>query len=238
MKLPAPSIRKLFRETFSGAQPIDVELHDRPGVMKWWHDQLESLDGVRVTKHPGDRDSRSRTICRFTIPDPHDTGTYWRTNELRLETNDAHELQIRSFNFKSAQQVASVSDFREIELLVRRVLDRYASRRAAEIKREKVRQFKTQAIVASVRKLAEEEGFDFATTSDKTKLRLFVRLSKQHVVGIDIPFRQFDTVLPQLKSTIATLQHLYEQGLRFQIATDRILPFETTWIRCGDGLDP
>jgi len=198
--------------------------------MKFWDARLEKIDGLCLTKHPGDRDSRSRTLCRFTIPDPGDGGVYWRTNELRLETGEEQFLNIRSFNFRSAQHSALVSDASEIETLVRQVLLRYSKRRAGELKREKVRGFKSKAILAKVAKLAEEEQFDYATKTAKTKLRLFVRLSRQHVVGIDIPFKQFDTVLPQLKATIATMRRLYAEGLRFQIATDRILPWQTTWI--------
>ncbi|MEM6979912.1 MAG: hypothetical protein AAF539_09595, partial [Planctomycetota bacterium] len=95
MKLPSPSVRKLFRETFTGQSPIRIESGDRGKVMKQWQERIEKIEGACVTKHPGDRDSRSRTICRFTIPDPNDGGTYWRTNELRLETDDDHLLMIR-----------------------------------------------------------------------------------------------------------------------------------------------
>jgi len=187
-----------------------------------------------VTSHPGDRDRRSRTICRFMIPNPADDTYYFRSHELRLETNDDRQLVLRSFSYGSNGLSALVSDCSEIENLVAAVSKRYLKRDAVEKKRAMVRQFKAKAIVSQIKKLAKEEQFDFATQSDAKKLTLFVRLSKPRLMEIDIPFNQFEETLPKLKTIIATMREFDEQGLRIRFGSDRRLRWQTEWTEHKD----
>ena len=191
---------------------------------------VQQIDGVHVTRHPGDRDSRSRTLCRFTIPEPDSGGHYWRSDELRLEYDDDCRLTIHSYRFRESNQSAFVSDVDEIKTFVRHVLQRYARRQAGARKREKVREFKSKAIIAQVKKLAKQEQFDFATTNDTVKLKLFVKLSKRELIEISVPFNQFEKVLPKLRATIQSLRELYAEGLRFKIQPIGRLPWDVTWI--------
>ena len=231
MKLPPPSIRKLFREDFSGASPIVVDRANLLRESKRWRKLIQQIDGVHVTKHPGDKDSRSKTLCRFTIPEPNTGGQYWRSDELRLEYDDKSRLTIHSYRMRESNQSAIVSDLDEIKVFVRHVLERYARRQAGAKKREKVREFKSKAIIAQVKKLAREEKFDFATTCDTVKLRLFVKLSKQDLMEISVPFKQFEKVLPKLRATIQSLRELYAEGIRFKIMPLGRLPWNIDWIK-------
>ncbi|MEL6108446.1 MAG: hypothetical protein AAFU85_20660 [Planctomycetota bacterium] len=230
MKLPAPSIAKLFREDFAGESPIVIDRAKVPQAAKEWQQRLGTMEGVQLSQHPGDRDSRSRTLCRFTIPDPNNDIHFWRSDELRLEFDDEARLVLQSYKYRSPQHSALVSDADEIKSFVRHVRERYAKRHAGAKKREKVREFKSQAIIAQVRKLAKEEQFDFATTNDTQKLKLFVKLSKQHLIEIDVPFTRFEKALPKLRDTIQSLRELYAEGLRFKIAPIGHLPWDTKWI--------
>ncbi|WP_182867572.1 hypothetical protein [Stieleria mannarensis] len=230
MKLPPPSIRKLFREDFSGQSPIVVDRAKLLQESKHWQTLVGQIDGVHVTQHPGDKDSRSRTLCRFTIPEPNMAGQYWRSDELRLEYDSESRLTIHSYRFRESQHSAPVSDIDEIKTFVRHVLERYARREAGAKKREKVREFKSKAIIAQVKKLAKEEKFDFATSGDTVKLKLFVKLSKQDLMEISVPFKQFEKMLPKLRVTIQSLRELYAEGLRFKIMPVGRLPWDVTWI--------
>lgn len=230
LKLPQPSIRKLFREDFSGRQPILIDRARLSEETKRWETRLRDIEGVHVTRHPGDKDSRSRTICRFTIPDYQTDADYYRSDELRLEYDDQGQLTIQSYRRWSRSHSALVSDLDEIRTFVRHVQQRYSRRHAAAKKREKVRQFKSKAIVAQVKKLAREEGFDFATTGDTVKIRLFVKLSMRDMVEISIPFKQFEKVLPKLRVAIQSLRELYGEGLRFKVSPVSHLPWHAEWI--------
>ena len=235
MKLPRPSIRKLFREDFSQADPIVVDRSRIAAESKRWREQVSKIDGVQVTQHPGDKDSRSRTLCRFTIPNPRESGSYWRSDELRLEFDQQSRLTLHWYEYRNSAFTALVSEIDEIRQFVRHVLERYARRHAGEVKREKIRQFKSKAIIAQVQKLAKEEQFDFATACDTVKLKLYVRLSKHDLIEIHVPFKQFEKVLPTLKNTILSLRALYADGLRFKMVPSSRLPWDLKWIR-GESL--
>ena len=201
------------------------------GESQRWRKLVEQIEGVHVTRHPGDKDSRSKTICRFTIPEPNTAGQYWRSDELRLEYDEESRLTIHSYRRRESNHSAIVSDIDELKTFVRLVLERYARREAGAKKREKVRDFKSKAIIAQVKKLAKQEKFDFATTNDTVKLRLFVKLSKQDLIEISVPFKQFEKVLPKLRATIQSLRELYAEGLRFKIMPVGHLPWDTEWIK-------
>lgn len=230
MKLPFPSVRKLFREHFAGESPIRVEPNQRAAAIKSWRASLDKIEGVRLTNHPADRDPRSPTLVRFTIPDPGESRTYYRSDELRLELDKDGQLTC-AFGRWDRDLSAPVSHVGEIEKLVADVLRRYIKRRAGETKRQKVRTLKSKAIVARVARLAKEEQFDFATTMDTQKLRLFVKLSDQHLIEIHIPFTRFEKVLPQLQQTIRTLRSLYDDGLRFKMVGSMQASWRTDWVR-------
>ncbi|TWT48111.1 hypothetical protein Pla22_51120 [Rubripirellula amarantea] len=231
MKLPTPSIRKLFREHFPGERPLKIPMTNLSATARTWQEKVIALEGTLLSNHPGDRDSRSRTLCRFTIPDPHTASLYLRRDELRLEYNNDHELIVKAHANTKSQIVASVSDLSEIEGFVRSVLAQYARRHALAKKREKVRGFKSKAIVAQVKALAKEEQFDFATESDTQKLKLFVKLSESHLIEIHVPFSQFEKNLPRLRATISSMRELYSNGLRFKVASIKTFPWKLEWTK-------
>ncbi|MCD0463614.1 hypothetical protein [Roseiconus lacunae] len=230
MKLPLASVRKLFREDFAEDQPIVVDRANLPAEAKRWQMVIAAIDGCHVTKHPGDRDSRSRTLCRFTIPNPDSDDQYLRRDELRLEYDSEKRLTLHAYRYRESQQITMVSSVDELKNFVRHVLERYARRSAAENKREKIRGFKSRAIVAQVKKLAKEEQFDFAATTDTRKVKLFVKLANHEMIEIQVPFKQFEQVLPKLKSTILHLRELYAEGLRFKMQPVGRLPWTLDWI--------
>lgn len=235
MKLPYQSIRKLIRDCFPAQSPIKIDLRRRGDEVKRWRENLEKINGVRVTNHPADNDSRSNTLCRFTIPDPHQDEHYWRSDELRLEYDEELILNITAAAHWGKQALSSpVSSVDEIEGLVRQTLDRYARRHAGENKREKVRRFKTNAILARVDQIAATEKFDYTTVLDDKKFKLYVRLSKRDLIEIQIPFDRFEKVLPELKNTISMMRALCDQGVKLKTGTERLLPWRAEWVRHSD----
>ncbi|OYP36832.1 hypothetical protein [Rhodopirellula sp. MGV] len=230
MKLLSASIRKLFREDFSGEAPILVDRSKLHQEAKRWQELIAKIDGCKLTKHPGDRDTRSHTLCRFGIPEPDSDATYYRNDELRLEYDDERRLTLKSYDYPNPPHTAVVSDLDEIKTFVRHVLERYAKKAAAAKKREKVRLFKSKAIIAQVRKLAKEEQFDFATTNDTVKLKLYVKLAPHEMIEIHVPFKQFEKVLPKLRSTILNLRELYSEGLRFKMQPTTRFPWNLSWV--------
>jgi hypothetical protein len=84
-------------------------------------------------------------------------------------------------------------------------------------KRHKVRELKSQAIIAQVKKLAKEEQFDFYAESDTQKLKLYVKLSAHECMELQIPFSKFQEALPHPHTTILGLRELYAGGIKFKL---------------------
>ncbi|MEM0925789.1 MAG: hypothetical protein AAGJ83_07110, partial [Planctomycetota bacterium] len=160
MFLPIPTIRKLFRENFAGDNPLQIKLKELPQVSKQWQETLSQIDGVHLTYHPGDRDSRSKTLCRFTIVDPHVDRFQYRSNEVRLEYDEDRRLRLAVRRTGANAITTFVSDLDEIKSLIRTVQTRYAREEASRRKASRLRAFKTKAIHARIRQLARRRGFE------------------------------------------------------------------------------
>ena len=115
-----------------------------------------------------------------------------------------------------------VSDIHEIVQFITHIKQRMARRQAQKAKRNKIRDLKAQAIIAQVKQLAKEDQFDFMTATDSQKLKLYVKLSDRDAIEIHIPFSKFQQILPQLRTTIASLRELHASGLRFKITSGNI----------------
>lgn len=228
--LTLPTVRKLFREDFLGRTPIRIERRELPELVQRWQADLGSIDGVHVTYHPGDRDSRSRTLCRFTVPDPHVNRHQWRSDEVRLEYDDADYLQLAVKRRGAATLLAPVSSLDEIKTFVHHVQTRYSRSEAVRRKQARLREFKSKAIVAQVRKLAQQHRFDFAVKVDTAKLTLFVRWNDSDTMELTIPFDRFEKVLPQLSSAVESFRRLQSEGVRFKTSTPNQRTADLDWI--------
>lgn len=228
MGLPRSTIKKLLREDFPGAKPLVVDPAEREKLGAEINDRLGRFEGVD-TKDSGwvPEEQKPRLVASFSLIDPQPHYYYWSRDTFRLLLDDANRLTIKEARTGDS---ALVSDLDEIVRFVRHCKQRLERKRALQAKRGKVRELLAQAILAQVKKLAREERFDFMSETDAQKLRLYVRLSDEHAIELNIPFREFKRLLPQLRSAIVSLRQLYESGIRFHIVGQRALPWRKTWI--------
>lgn len=230
MSLERRTIEKLFREDFPGARPLVVDPAERERLGAEIRSRLERFEGIEIreTGFVGEQE-KARRVLSFTIADPDASSCYYRhSHSFRLLLDEQNRLTIQDGYGHSD---AVVSDLEEISRFVLHCKQRLARRKALKAKSEKVRQLKAQAILAQVKKLAKEEKFDFMSETDALKLRLYVKLSDQHAVELSVPFKQFDQVLPHLRTAVVSLRHLYESGIRFKIVGRAKVPWRKEWIR-------
>jgi hypothetical protein len=228
MGLQRSTIKKLLREDFPGTKPLVVDPAEREKLGAEINDRLGRFDGVD-TKDYGwvPEEQKPRLVASFSVIDPEPYYYYGGRDTFRLLLDDANRLTIKETRTGDS---ALVSDLDEIVRFVRHCKQRLERKRALQAKRGKVRELLAQAILAQVKKLAREERFDFMSETDAQKLRLYVRLSDEHAIELNIPFREFKRLLPQLRSAIVALRQLYESGIRFHIVGRRTLPWRKTWI--------
>jgi hypothetical protein len=228
MGLQRRTIQKLFREDFPGTKPLVVDAAEREKLGAEIKARLERFDGVE-TKDYGfvAEQEKPRLVGSFSVIDPEPYYYYGARNSFRLLLDEANRLTIKETRSGDS---ALVSDLDEIVPFVRHCKQRLERKRALKAKRGKVRELLAQAILAQVRKLAREARFDFMSEADAQKLKLYVRLSDAHAIELNIPFREFKQVLPQLRSAIAALRQLYQSGIHFRIVSKRALPWRKTWV--------
>jgi hypothetical protein len=227
MGLQSRSVQKLLRESFPQSAPLQVEPEAREAVGAEIRSRLERLEGVDTRNYVWVREEqKTRFIASFTLVDPDPALRYWRRDSFRLVLDPAGRLTLEG---DSAGETALVSDLDEIVRFARRCLERLERQRALRARSAKVRDLLAQGILAQVKKLAREERFDFLTESDSQKLKLYVRLSGEHALELHVPFQEFKTILPQLRSAIRALRELYGSGIRYHVVSRQAASWRKTW---------
>ncbi len=208
-----------------------VDLETRVQLGEQIRQRLERLDGVDAKEQHVPQDEQDRHICSFSITDPERRYYYYAQNYFRLSVGEDHELLLKHGRDEGQAIVSSLDELAGFILACRQRLQR---RKALGAKRQKVRELKSQAIIAQVKKLAQELHFDFMTEMDSQKLRLYVKLSDQNSIELAVPFKQFEQTLPHLRTTICSLRELYERGIRFKIVGRARRPWRGDWISYKD----
>ncbi len=227
MALQRRTIQKLLREDFPGTNPLIVDPARREKIAADLKARLERLDGLDTKDYGFVREEEKPWfVYSFSILDTE--AYYYHASRVtfRLLLNETNRLTIREARCGDS---ALVSDLEEVVRFVRHCKQRLERHKALRSKRGKVRELLVQAILAHVRKLAKEEGFDFMSETDAQKLNLFVKLSEEHALVLPIPFKDFKQFLPHLRLAIVTLRQLYQSGVRFQIVGRRGLPWRKSW---------
>jgi hypothetical protein len=229
MSLERRSILKLLKDHFSGVSPMSVDPTARDALADEITQRLARIEGVETNVYQRiPDDEKARLVCTFAIIDTHQSRYYYSSrNDFCLVLDEQQRLLIK--HTRDGSQ-AVVSDVDEIVQFVLHCQQRLARRRALQVKREKIRDLKAQAIIAQVKQLAKAERFDFMTDMDSQKLKLFVKLSERHSIELHIPFKQFEQMLPQLRAAIVALGELHASGIRFKIVSRRALPWRQSWV--------
>lgn len=227
-------MKKLLRDHFPGETPIRVEPGKREQLGREILQHLErfgeSVD-TQARHYYYSESSKERPVCSFALVDP-DRNSY-HNDYFELFVGDAGELVLKHGHDQAA--TTPVASLDELDSFIRDCRQRFQRRQALTAKRQKVRDLKAHAIVAQVKKLAKELEFDFKTETDRQKLKLFVKLSGQHAVRVDVPFNKFEETLPHLRTMISSVRDLYDTGIRFNLVNRAKWGWRSNWISYKDG---
>jgi hypothetical protein len=227
MNINKQTIQKLFRENLTGEEKPWKILHDeivetKNAIKK----RLLSINGVQlkqVSYGSSRRDAENENdICTFSVKDDHYRSGY----DFRLKLDEYNHLVIK-YSYSGSAHVASIDELIAFIKVLQIRIDRKVTQKN---KRKKVREFKAQAIVAQVKKLAKEDKFDFYTQTDTVKLTLFIRLSDKECMEIDIPFNRFQEILPELREIIAAVRSVHVKGVKFKL-NSKSGWYSSRWIR-------
>ena len=228
MALDSRSIKKLLHEHFSGAYPMRVAEAECEVLGDTIRKRLATIEDVDIQRYRYvSEQEKIHLVCTFAVTEPGSQRYSYTSNSFTLFTE--HDVLTIAHGYRGSER-ASVSDPDEVIAFVLHCKQRLARRQALQARRDKVRYFQAQAIIAQVQQLAKEEQFDFMTETDRQKLKLFVKLSDSHCVELHVPFKRFQAMLPQLRTMIVALRALYASGMTFKIVSHRALPWRQNWI--------
>lgn len=223
MSMTSRSLQKLLRENISGKKPLSVDPEQARELAEDLLARIEPLAGAQRNdncyhysrfKVGSSVDSPpTNAICCCILLEESSDRWYRDHIHLHLLRSPEQELWV---DIGSQRSPAPISDIGEVVALAQAFLQRVEQQKAQATKRQKQKDLKMQAILAQVRKIAKEDGFDFATEVDNVKIKLIIRLSDQDYFAILIPFNRFKEVLPNLRNAIQALRETYDSGVRFK----------------------
>lgn len=215
MSLTHASIRKIMTASFKQKTPMKVELSERQTLGEQINDRLAGLTYVKVDEQPYSMraEEKDRFVTSFAIQEPSNRYySSWSNTWFRLLVNEQGQLVIR--DYLNEYLVSSLDELVDFVINCQERVDR---RVAQKNKRKKIREFKAQAIIAQVKKIAQEEQFAYYTETDTIKLKLYVKMSDKKFAKLDIPFKSFQEILPHLRATIQGLMMMHAQGINVTI---------------------
>lgn len=224
MSLNHSTIAKFLREQFTGKNPIRVASSNKQAMI----DQIKTCLGglynvdIETQRYYHSRWETYEFLIGFSIKDT--SSRYAWGHSFSLLLNETSQLIIYH-----SGTTAFISNLDELVAFIDVCQDRLDRQNAQKSKRQKVRDLKAQAVIAQVKKMAKEDKFDFYTDTDTVKLKLYIRLTDREAIRLDIPFKRFQEILPQLRETIQSLRDLYASGIKFKIESPRYL-YRSGWI--------
>jgi len=139
---------------------------------------------------------------------------------LKILFNKKSELIITNastdFYFRTLEDLSSLTMAFDKEYQLAAV--RYAESQNNLIKRGKIKELKTKAIMAKIHEIAIEEGFEYLIESNfRTKIKLNIRVSKSDYMEINIPYTNFQEVLQSVKDVYYSIKSLFDNGISVKI---------------------
>lgn len=97
-----------------------------------------------------------------------------------------------------------------------------------QLKKQKIKRLKYQAIHGKIKELAKAEEFDYHLKEYQTKIKLSILLDAK-VLEVDIHNNKFQTVLQDLQAFIRSVRELHQSGISFRFKTTQ--SHHHGWIR-------
>jgi len=132
-------------------------------------------------------------------------------NNLKISTLNLEER----FLLDDINKVALIIDefYKEFELAE----NRESHKANNEIKRQKIKGIKRNAILATLNQIATEQGFEYMIESYVSKVKIYIRLSKNDFMEIDVPYKNFQDVLQQVTNAYKAVKDLKDKNIPIKI---------------------
>ncbi len=228
--LQTSTVKKIFREQFKGEVPIVKYGDDKHRLISEIKQKLSTMTGFSISDryyYPRYRTELDE-ICTFKVRSPSEHYDY---PEFTVRFNDQNELIIEKWSGLNSkvyelEQIYTLFDKMTLEL--KRLDANYLKNRTTrasdqvkrqndQIKRKKIKALKHKAIIAKIHEIAKEEKLAFYVIEYVTKIKLAISLDDSEKLEIDIPYRQFQEILQNLRVMIKTVKEFYDLGITLKM---------------------
>ena len=108
-------------------------------------------------------------------------------------------------------------DYQTFPLVINEMFKLHEIEQADKKKKQKMRDLKTQGILAKFKQIAAEDGFKYAYEQSTTKVVLSIQLPKNKTLHVDVPFSNFQEVMQNIRELIKNVEELTKKGISFRI---------------------
>jgi len=88
-----------------------------------------------------------------------------------------------------------------------------------EIKREKIKDIKKNAILAKIEQISLEYNFEYTVELFVSKVKILIRLTKNDYMEIDVPFSNFQNILQQVTKAYIAVKELKDNNVPLKVKT-------------------
>jgi len=205
---------KILREHFIGETPVIKNVPEHKAFISSLKSDLEKIKGVDISSYYSSRDKDPDTVCRFSVQEEDDRFRYYRSDSFTIKFSQENELLIKHYSDNTI-----VYQVEQIYAFIDKLKVAYGEKKALRLKKEKINSLKQQAIIAKVKEIAKEDRFDFYTREYERKLKLGIRL-EGGIIEVDIPYKEFQEMLKDLRSFIHNVRELQKSGFTFKLKAD------------------
>ncbi len=108
-------------------------------------------------------------------------------------------------------------DIRNVPLLMDEIYKVYEEFIAEKQKLQKIRDFKTQGILAKLKVIAAEDQLNYTYEQLTNKLILNISITNVKTLSIDVPFKDFQEVMQKIRPFIQQMIAIANQGISFRV---------------------
>lgn len=217
MSLNTRTIAKLLREHFIGETPLVKEESQQKTFISSLKLKLKNIKGVETSYYHSNLDNDPDKLCYFSVHGDEEFRYYWHDSFIVKFNPDNILIIERHYDHDNSVKVYQVE---QIDSFIEELKDRYDKQKMLRLKKQKINTLKQQAIIAKVKEFAKEDQFDFRTQGYGTKLKLMIRIEERQVVEIDVPYKEFQEVLKEVRSIVQSIRELQKSGLTFRLKSN------------------
>ncbi len=231
------AVEKLLQEHLAGEPPLILAEDEIPAFLARLKQALASSAEVNTEiaayqqQHYPNNKRDPRNLCRIRCELPEQGSGHWygyRDHSLSLWLG--HEAGGKIAVIQYQDPIAYLGSIEALIRLCEGYRERVQRAYNQAAKRQKVRNLRVQAMIARIKEVAKEQGFDFQVEHNTQNCWLYVRTSSRDCIVIRIPWRRFQEVLPKLGDLILKAREIYAEGIQFGIGQAR----GANWIKHTD----